>query len=111
MPKYMMEFRYNSEGYRGLVKSKASSRDAILRRHFLSVGGKLEAIYWTPTGKHTGIAIGYSSHGGGAGLLAAALASGVFDYIRATELLTSAEMDEALETIPAYTPPGSEAVG
>ena len=55
------------------------------------MGGKLEALYWTPSGKHTGIAITYSSHGVGAGFLAAALASGAFDYIHSTELLTSAE--------------------
>jgi hypothetical protein len=78
MPKYIIEFRYNAEGYKGLLKGKASSRDAVLKKLFNSLGGKLEALYWTPTGKHTGFGLSNSSHGAGAGFVAAALASGAF---------------------------------
>ncbi len=46
MPKYLGLFKYNTEGARGLLKEKASAREAAARKAFESAGGKIEAFYW-----------------------------------------------------------------
>src|SRR5688572_28632515 len=47
MPKFLIEASYTAEGLKGLMKDKAAGRTAALTAALESVGGKLDAIYWS----------------------------------------------------------------
>ena len=44
MPKFLVEANYTAEGFKGLVKDKASGRKAALTQAVKKLGGKLEAM-------------------------------------------------------------------
>ena len=46
MPKFLIQGSYSPEGFKALVKDKASGRKAAVTQGLESVGGKLEAIYY-----------------------------------------------------------------
>jgi uncharacterized protein with GYD domain len=107
MPKYLALFKYSEQGAKGLMKEKAAAREAAGRRAYESVGGKLEAIYWVPTGEYTGVEIvELPDAAAAAALTALAFSTGAFSEYRSIELLTTSEVDEALGKPMAYRPPG-----
>ncbi len=57
MPKYLSIFTYTTDGAKGMMKEKATAREAAARKAFESAGGKLEAFYWAGSGEITGVAI------------------------------------------------------
>ena len=54
MPKYLLLFKYSSEGAKGFLKEKAARREAEIRKTFAGMGGKVEALYWATGGEHSG---------------------------------------------------------
>ena len=107
MPRYITFFTYSPEGYKGLLKDKASSREQYLRSTYQSAGGKLEAMYWLVTGENTGVAIAEADRDFGAAFSAAILSSGAIAELKTYELMTSSEMDEALAKPAVYRAPGA----
>ena len=47
MPKYMWQVTYTSEGAKGLLAEGGSGRRAAIEQMLVSVGGTLEAFYYT----------------------------------------------------------------
>jgi len=47
MPKYLVEGAYTDDGLKGLIKDKASGRAAAVQKAAQSLGGTLDAIYYT----------------------------------------------------------------
>ena len=46
MPKFLIEASYTAEGLRGLMKDKATGRQAVVKEALASIGGKLESAYF-----------------------------------------------------------------
>ena len=97
MTKFVSLFKYSPEGYRHLLKEKATYREEALRHAFSSVGGKLDAVYWMDSGDYTAIVIGESSEEGASiAFHATDAASGIVAEQRIYRVFTSEETDKAL---------------
>jgi uncharacterized protein with GYD domain len=106
MPKFLVEADYTAEGYKGLVKDKASGRKAAVGQAVKKLGGKLDAMYFC-LGEHDAILIvDLPDHVSVAALNSAACASGAA-RTKTTLLLTIEETDEALAKPVAYRAPGT----
>jgi uncharacterized protein with GYD domain len=94
MPKYLLLFKYSSEGAKGFLKEKAAPREAEIRKTFAGMGGKVQEFYWATGGATP------------AAFTMVAEATGAFDAVAWMEVLTSSELDRALAKTIAYRPPG-----
>jgi uncharacterized protein with GYD domain len=107
MPKYLLLFKYSSEGAKGFLKEKAAPRETEIRKTFDRMGGKVEAFYWAIGGEHTGaIVVELPDAATGAAFFMTAEATGAFDAATTLELVTSSELDKALAKTISYRPPG-----
>jgi uncharacterized protein with GYD domain len=107
MPKYLLLFKYSSEGAKGFLKEKAAPREAEIRKTFAGMGGKVEALYWATGGEHSGaIVVELPDAATPAAFTMVAEATGAFDAVAWMEVLTSSELDRALAKMTAYRPPG-----
>jgi len=107
MPRYLALFKYSDAGAKGLMTEKAAAREAAGKRAYESVGGRSEALYWIPNGEYHGMEIvELPSAATAAAISALAYSTGAFSEYRTIELLTTSELDEALEKPTAYRPPG-----
>jgi uncharacterized protein with GYD domain len=107
MPKYLLLFKYSSDGAKGFLKEKAAPREAEIRKTFARIRGKVEAFYWGSGGEHTGaIIVELPDAAAQAGFTMVAEATGAFDAVTWTELLTSNELDRAFAKTISYRPPG-----
>src|SRR5580704_9172653 len=108
MPKYLALFKYSEAGAKGLMKEKAAAREAAGRKAYESVGGKSEALYWIPNGEYHGAEIIELPNAATAAAISAlAYSTGAFSEYRTMELLTTSELDGALQKPMAYRPPGA----
>jgi uncharacterized protein with GYD domain len=105
MPKYLVEFSYTLEGTKGVMKEGGSARRAVTEKLVQSLGGKLEAYYFT-FGESDGFAIVDMPDATSAA--AANLTVGASGAVRTktTVLITPEEVDEAVKKSPTYRPPG-----
>jgi uncharacterized protein with GYD domain len=106
MPKFLVEASYTAEGYKGLLKDKASGRKAAIASAVKKLGGKLDAIYYCLGEKDVILIVDLPDTMSVAALSAAACASGM-SHTTTTSLLTVAEADESLSKVVAYTAPGA----
>jgi len=107
MPKFLLLFKYSSEGAKGFLKEKAAPREAEIRKTFDRMGGKVEALYWAIGGEHTGaILVELPDAATGAAFFMTAVATGAFDSATTLELVNSSEFDKALAKTISYRPPG-----
>lgn len=106
MPKFLVEANYTAEGYKGLLKDKASGRKTAIASAVKKLGGKLDAIYFCFGDKDVILVVDLPDNISVAALSSAACASGM-SRTSTTVLLTVAEADEALSKVVAYTPPGA----
>jgi uncharacterized protein with GYD domain len=107
MPKYLLLFKYGSEGAKGFLKEKAAPREVEIRKTFASMGGKVEEFYWATGGEHSGaIVVELPDAATPAAFTMVAEATGAFDAVSWMEVLTSSELDRALAKTIAYRPPG-----
>ena len=105
MPKYLFEISYTLEGTKGLLKDGGSKRLAAGKAAIESVGGKVEAFYFT-FGEHDVIAIVDMPDAATAAGTSIALAASGGVKGKTTVLLTPEEIDTAVKKTPTYTPPG-----
>jgi uncharacterized protein with GYD domain len=106
MPKFLVEASYTPEGFKGLLKDKASGRKAAVSQAVKKLGGKLESIYFC-LGEHDVILIAdLPDHVSAAALGSAACGSGTV-HTRTTTLLTVEEADTAFSTVVSYRPAGA----
>lgn len=106
MAKFLVEAEYTGEGYKGLVRDKASGRKAAIAHAVKKMGGKLEAMYYC-LGEHDVILIVDMPDTISATALGAAACASGMARTKTTALLSIDEMDKALSKTVSYRPPGA----
>jgi uncharacterized protein with GYD domain len=105
MPKYLIQARYTKEGIQGLVKDSASGRRADVQAALKSLGGKVEAFYYSFGPDDAIIIVDLPDNIAAAASSLTTLATGAVQ-VRTTPLLTVEEVDKAMELHMQYRPPG-----
>ena len=105
MSKYLFYGSYTPEGLRGLMKEGGSKRIEAAKQALGSVGGSLEAFYFSNGVQDFNIIVNLPDHVSSTAITLAGNASGTFS-IRAVALLTPEEMDEAVQRKVDFRPPG-----
>ena len=105
MAHFLFTANYTAAGLVGLEKDGAASRIKALEDAAKSVGGKLEAMYWTFGKSDVIVLVELPDNAAAAALSTTVAASGIAS-VRTTVLLTADEVDKALEMRPRYRAPG-----
>ena len=105
MAKYLIQASYTADGLKGLMKDKASGRQAAVKKAVEAAGGKLEAFYYAFGEYDAVLIVDVPDNATAAGFALTAAASGLV-RIQTTPLLTIEEADRALQKKVAYAPPG-----
>ncbi len=105
MRKYLFHGRYTPEGYKGLLGEGGCARVDAAEQALGSVGGSLEAFYYSCDEEDFYIIVNLPDYVSAMAVTLAGNVSGTFS-IRATELLTPAEMDMAVKKSVDFRPPG-----
>jgi uncharacterized protein with GYD domain len=105
MPKFLIEANYTAKGLRALAQEKPSSRQAVIRETFASLGGKLEAIYYALGDRDVFVLCELPDHVSAAAVSVAVSATGMV-RTRTIPLLTVEEADRAVSMRTSYRAPG-----
>lgn len=105
MHKYLFHGRYTAEGYKGLLEEGGCARIDAAKQALGSVGGSLEVFYYSCDEEDFYIIVNLPDYVSAMAVTLAGNVSGTFG-IRATELLTPAEMDMAVKKSVDFRPPG-----
>lgn len=105
MAKFLVHATYSAEGFKGVLKDKASGRKAAVEKAMASVGAKLEAMYFT-FGDHDAVMIVEAPDN--ASLMAVGFSACSTGLARTstTPLLTIEEADQATKKSVQYRGPG-----
>jgi len=106
MPKFLIEGSYSAEGLRGLVKDKASGREAVVKGALESLGGKLDSLYYALGDADVYVVCECPDHVSAAALSIAVSASGLV-RTKTIPLMTVEETDRALTLKSSYRAPGA----
>ena len=106
MPKYLFEVDYSAAGTKGLLKDGGSKRRAAVEESLKSLGGKVEAFYFTFGIRDAIVIVDLPDNVSAAAISLAVSASGSVAF-KTTPLLTPAEIDQAAKKRVGYRPPGS----
>jgi uncharacterized protein with GYD domain len=106
MPKFLVEAAYTAEGLRGLQKDKASGRKQAVTKVVESLGGKVDAFYFS-FGERDVIIISDMPDAVSAAALAMAVSATGLVRTKTTELLTVEDTDRALAKKVSYRAPGA----
>ena len=111
MAKFLIQGNYTTEGVRGLQREGASGRVQAIERLIGSIGGRLEAFYFSFGADDFLTIVDFEGADGDANVTAAAVsltvaASGAVD-LRTTVLLTAEELDRATRIVVPYRAPGA----
>ncbi len=105
MPKYLFQGSYTLEGVKGVLKEGGSKRRAAAQQVIESVGGKMEAFYFTFGTNDVVVLVDAPDNVSVAAVsLAVAAAGGFRGHV--TTLLTPEEIDQTTKKTPKYRPPG-----
>jgi uncharacterized protein with GYD domain len=105
MSRYLVQFSYTREGLEGLRKEGGSSRREAVRQLIESLGGKLEAYYYT-FGSYDGVSIlDMPDNATMAAASVIVVGSGAVTA-KTTVLLTPEELDDAVKRSFTFRPPG-----
>jgi len=105
MQKYLFYGSYTPDGYKGLLSEGGSVRIGVAKQALQSVGGSLEAFYYSNGEQDFYIIVNLPDNVSSTAITLAGNASGTFG-IRAVPLLTPEEMDEAVKMRVDFRPPG-----
>jgi uncharacterized protein with GYD domain len=105
MPKYLFYGSYTPEGLKGLMNEGGSKRIEAAKQALGSVGGSLEAFYFSNGEKDFYIIVNLPDHLSSMAITLAGNITGTFS-IRSAALLTPEEMDEAVKMNVNFRPPG-----
>jgi len=105
MPKYLFEVDYSQVGSAGLLKAGGSQRREAVARSVESVGGSIEAFYFTFGIRDSVVIAELPDHSAAVALSLAVSATGSVAY-KTTVLITPEEVDQAAGQKVSYTPPG-----
>ena len=104
MAKFMFEASYTVEGVKGLIKEGGSSRKAEVEKLIQSVGGTLEALYFTFGDSDIMGIIDLPDNASGVALSLIVNSSGAVS-VKTTPLITVEEVDTAVKLHPSYQAP------
>lgn len=107
MPKYMVQASYTADGLKGLMKDKASGRQAAVKKAVEAAGGKLEAFYYAFGKSDVVVIVDIPDNATAAAFSLAAAASGAV-RTTTTPLLTVDEIDQAVKRNITYRAPGAK---
>jgi uncharacterized protein with GYD domain len=105
MAKYLVQASYTDRGLEGLMKDGGTARQKAAEQAVQSVGGKLEAFYFS-FGESDVYSVVDVPDNVTATALALASNAGGGAHVRTTVLLTPAEVDQAIKKNVSYRPPG-----
>ena len=105
MAKYMIHASYTADGVKGLLADGGSKRRAAAEELVTSLGGTMEAFYYTFGDNDAFIIVDVPDNVSVAAASLAVTASGTVTT-KTTVLLTPEEIDEATQKATSYTPPG-----
>lgn len=106
MPHFMFTASYTAEGLKGVLGEGATQRMAAIERLFESVGGRLEAAYWS-FGHTDFVAIAELPDNAAAAAVATTVAASGVAAIGTTVLLTAQDVDDAAARGVEYRLPGA----
>jgi uncharacterized protein with GYD domain len=106
MAKFLIKANYQTEGVKGLIKEGGSARRALVKGIVESMGGKVEAFYYTFGEADAVIIVDMPDQTSGLALSLAVNASGAVQ-ISSAPLITPEEIDAAAKKVPAYRAPGA----
>ena len=104
MPKYLVEASYTHEGLKGILKSGGTARKKALQQLAKSLGGKLEAFYFSFGDSDVYVLLDLPDNTDAAAASIVTTASGAVKA-KVTVLLTPEEIDTAAKKSVDYTPP------
>jgi uncharacterized protein with GYD domain len=107
MPKYLFEVDYSVEGTKGLLKEGGSKRLAALEASVKSVGGKVEAFYFTYGVRDAITIVDLPDDASAIALSLTVSASGSVAF-KTTPLISPKEIDRAAKKSVKYRPPGGK---
>lgn len=105
MSKYLVQASYTADGVKGLSKDTGSGRKAAVAKAIESLGGKLEALYFS-FGEFDILAVMDLPDNAAAARFALRAASTGQVHVKTTPLLTPEEVDKALLKKVDYAAPG-----
>lgn len=105
--KFLWTAEYNASGAAGAIKDGGTGRQAAVEGLVSSVGGTLEACYFSATGTGVVLIVDAPDQASATAAMFTVQASGAVSVVNATALLTAAEMDAAMKLSPAYIAPGA----
>ena len=106
MAKYLIEAAYSPEGLQGLIKDKASARREAVARSLEAVGGRIEALYYS-FGEYDVVLIAEVPDNITAAAVSVRVSASGLVRTKTTPLLTVEDMDQAVEKMIEYRPPGA----
>ena len=105
MNKYLCKVSYTVEGAQGLLKEGGTARRTAVDQLCQSVGGKVEAFYFA-MGEDDGYLICDLPDETAAAALSMRVAATGGARVRTIQLLTPAQVDQAVKKSVTYRPPG-----
>lgn len=105
MPKYLVTASYTPEGSKGLLKNGGTARRKAVEELLASVGGKLEAFYFSFGEDDAVLIIDIPSQVDASAIGLATNASGTV-RTKSTVLISPEEVDEAAKRQIRFHPPG-----
>ena len=110
MPRYLITGAYSSDGLQGLIKEGGVARREAVSQLVQSLGGRLEAFYYTFGEDDTLVIADLPDNVTATALSIAANASGSV-RVNLAVLLTPEEIDEATRKTSYYRAPGQDVLG
>jgi uncharacterized protein with GYD domain len=105
MAKYLVHATYTAEGFKGVIKDKASGRKAAVEKAMASVGAKLDAMYFS-FGDYDVVLIVDAPDNVTVAAVSMAASSTGLARTSTTPLLTIEEADQAIKKGVQYRGPG-----
>jgi uncharacterized protein with GYD domain len=105
MAKYLIQFNYVGDGVKGLLKEGGSKRRDAVEQLIASIGGTLEAFYFS-FGEFDGLCIVDAPDNIGTAAATLLVNAGGAAATVTTVLMTPEEIDEATKKTADYRPPG-----
>jgi uncharacterized protein with GYD domain len=107
MPKYLFEADYSVEGTKGLLKEGGTKRRAAVEAAVKSVGGKLEAFYYTFGTRDAIVICDLPNEEAAIALSINVSATGSVAF-KTTPIITCEQVDQAVKAKVGYRPPGGK---
>ena len=105
MPKFLYHGSYTASGAEGVLKEGGNARLKAATELIESVGGTLEALYWT-FGHHDFIVIADMPDQAAAAAVSLKVGASGALRVTTTPLFSAADVDEIAKRSASYRPPG-----